>query len=56
VAVVRAAAQATAHNWGLGVLAAAAIAHEIDGGACETAVWARLHFRWVSADSGPEPI
>lgn len=117
VAVVRDAAQATVHNWGLGVLAAdvalivaefssnawthgslpitvtlrlqdgvltievsdagsglalftgprplgtggrgfpgaAAIAHEIgvDGGACETKVWARLHFQWVSAETEP---
>jgi anti-sigma regulatory factor (Ser/Thr protein kinase) len=36
---------------GHGFPGAAAIAHEIgvDGGACETKVWARLHFEWVSA-------
>jgi anti-sigma regulatory factor (Ser/Thr protein kinase) len=120
VAVVRDAAQATARNWGLGVLAAdvalivaefssnawthgslpitvtlrlrddvltievsdagpglalftgprplgaggrgfpgaAAIAHEIgvDGRACETKVWARLRFQWVSAEAEPGAV
>ena len=42
---------------GRGFPAAAAIAQEIgvDGRACETTVWARLHFRWVSAETEPEP-
>lgn len=41
---------------GRGFPAAAAIANEIgvDGSARETKVWARLHFRWVSAETEPE--
>jgi anti-sigma regulatory factor (Ser/Thr protein kinase) len=41
-----------------GFPAAAAIAQEIgvDGRACETTVWARLHFRWVSAETEPGAV
>lgn len=40
---------------GRGFPAAAAIAQEmgVHSGACKATVWARLHFRWVSAETEP---
>lgn len=40
---------------GRGFPGAAAIAHVIgvEGGACETKVWARLHFQWAPAETDP---